>query len=110
MIEEISDLSEARYAAEGFMASVALAALTRVLELGTADRSLRSVAEAASLAVLSGRITQSLEAGEEAERQGDGGSAALEWTRALVLMNRLAEKATGPAGALVCYQKSGRAG
>ena len=110
MQDELSDLFEMRYAAEGFMPSVAHGALTRMLELGSGLSPRRDAREAIALASLSNRISLCFEAAGEAEASGDEDSAGLEWTRALVLMNRLAERALGGSGSLACHQKSGRAG
>lgn len=110
MQDELSDLFEMRYAAEGFMPAVAHGALTRLLELGAGASPRRDVREAIALASLGRRITTCFEAAEEAEFRGDDDSAGLEWTRALVLMNRLAERSVGGVGSFACHQKSGRAG
>lgn len=108
---DISDISEARYAAEGFVPAAAFASLSRLRELCGLEPSHRTLREARALASLAGKIAGSFEAAEEAEQKGDEDSAALEWTRALVLMNRLAERCLGAtAGSFVCYQKSGRVG
>jgi hypothetical protein len=111
MSADISYLDEARYAAEGFVPAAAHAGLVRMRELCALEPSRRHLGEALGLAALAGRIIASFEAAEEAETGGDEDSASLEWTRALVLMNRFAERSMSPAmGSFACYQKSGRAG
>ena len=108
---DISHITEARYAAEGFVPASAHAGLMRLRELGALEPSKQSLREAQALAALAWKITGSFEAADEAEERHDENSASLEWTRALVLMNRLAERSMSPgAGSFVCYQKSGRAG
>ncbi len=87
MMEEFS------FAAEGLTGTAASAALRRVRTFSDEAPSGRMFAAIATLTEMSRRIETSLEAGHDAVNTGDQDTAALEFARSLVQMDRLASLA-----------------
>ena len=75
------------------------------------DRTRKIARGVAALGALTARIGTGLAAGEQALIGNDPRSASRQWTRALLLMDRLARFATaGTLPRLAVHQKSGSVG
>jgi hypothetical protein len=104
-------IEEFALAADGLAATAAHSSLKRIQDLCSGDPSRQRLYEALLLSALSARIGLRLAAGEEAFSRQEPGRASAQWSRALLLMNRLARFATvGTLPLLAPHQKSGSAG
>jgi hypothetical protein len=104
-------LHEFALAADGLAATAAHSSLKRVHDLCLGDPSRSRLHEAMALGALSERIGTRLAEGEEAFSRNDCCVASRQWSRALLLMNRLAQFATaGTLPRLAAHQKSGNVG
>ncbi|MGH6854157.1 MAG: hypothetical protein ACRESZ_00690 [Methylococcales bacterium] len=91
MRRELTD--EFSFAAEGMAGTAAALALRRVRSLADQLPSSRMFASIATLTEISRRIETSLETAHDAFASGDGDTAALEFARSIVQMDRLAAAA-----------------
>jgi hypothetical protein len=104
-------IKEFALAADGLAATAAHSSLKRIQDLCGGDPSRERLHEAMVLSALSERIGQRLAAGELAFSRRDSSRATAQWSRALLLMNRLARFATmGTLPRFAAHQKSGSAG
>jgi hypothetical protein len=104
-------MDEFALAADGLAATAAHSSLMRVHDLCCGDPSRQGLHEAIVLGALSRRIGLRLVEGETALSVSDRIGAVRSWSRALLLMNRLAKFATaGTLPRLGSHQKSGSAG
>ncbi len=87
------EMDEFSFAAEGMTGTAASGALRRVRALADQPPSGRMFSAIATLTEISHRIETSLEAGHDALTSGDQDTAALEFARSLVQMDRLAATA-----------------
>lgn len=87
------EMEEFSFAAEGMAGTAASAALRRVRSFADQAPSGRMFAAIATLTEMSHRIETSLEAGHDALTSGDQDTAALEFARSIVQMDRLAAMA-----------------
>jgi hypothetical protein len=111
MTIESAPFSEFASAADGLAATAANSSLRRVYELCFADPSRARLHEAMVLGALSERIGIRLLEGASALAANDRTKASQQWSRAFLLMNRLARFATaGSLPRLASHQKSGNAG
>ena len=91
------EMEEFSFAAEGMAGTAASAALRRVRSFANQAPSGRMFAAIATLTEMSRRIETTLEAGQDALSAGDHDTAALEFARSLVQMDRMNATATqGP--------------
>jgi len=86
-------MDEFSFAAEGMTGTAASGALRRVRSFADQAPSGRMFAAIATLTEMSRHIENSLEAGHEALTAGDEDTAALEFARSIVQMDRLAATA-----------------
>jgi hypothetical protein len=101
-------MTEFALAADGLAATAAHSSLKRIHDLCLGDPSRRCLHEALALISLSDRIGLRLIEGEQAFSVNDCRQAVQSWSRALLLMNRLARFATaGTLPRLGAHQKSG---
>jgi hypothetical protein len=111
MTADGTSMNEFALAADGLAATAAHSSLKRLHDLCSADPSRQCLHEAMALGALSQRIGIRLAEGEEAFCNNDSRKASQAWSRALLLMNRLARFATGgTVPRLSAHQKSGSAG
>jgi hypothetical protein len=104
-------MDEFALAADGLAATAAHISLRRVHDLCVGDPSRSCLHETMALSALSARIGVRLIEGEEALSRNDSREASSHWSRALLLMNRMAKFATaGTLPRLAAHQKSGSAG
>jgi hypothetical protein len=104
-------VNELAHAADGLAASAAHAGLRRVHHLCLGEPKRACLHEAMALGALSARIGSGLAAGEQALTGNDARTASVQWTRALLLMNRLARFSTaGTLPRLGVHQNSGSVG
>jgi hypothetical protein len=111
MTADATSMNEFALAADGLAATAAHSSLRRVHDLCFADPSRQCLHEAMALGALSQRIGIRLAEGEQAFSDNDSRKASRSWSRALLLMNRLARFAAGgTVPRLAAHQKSGSAG
>ncbi|MGH6875365.1 MAG: hypothetical protein ACREDW_10140 [Aestuariivirgaceae bacterium] len=104
-------VNELAHAADGLAATAAYSGLKRVHDLCLGEPKRACLHEAMALGVLTARIESGLTAGRQAMIGNDAPGASRQWTRALLLMDRLARFATaGTLPRLAVHQKSGRVG
>jgi hypothetical protein len=104
-------VNELAHAADGLAATAAYSGLRRVHHLCSGEPKRACLHETMALSALSARIGSGLAAGERALIGHDARTASVQWTRALLLMNRLARFSTaGTLSPLAVHQKSGNAG
>ena len=111
MTAQASLVNELAHAADGLAATAAYSGLRRVHNLCLGEPKRACLHEAMALGALTARIETGLAAGERALIGNDPCSASRQWTRALLLMDRLARFATaGTLPRLAVHQKSGSVG
>ena len=91
------EMDEFSFAAEGMTGTAASGALRRIRSFADQAPSGRMFAAIATLTEMSRRIETSLEAGHDALTTGDQDTAALEFARSIVQMDRLAATADQPS-------------
>jgi hypothetical protein len=111
MTAQANLVNELAHAADGLAATAAYSGLRRVHDLCLGEPKRSCLHEAMALGALTARIGTGLAAGEQALIGNDPRSASRQWTRALLLMDRLARFATaGTLPRLAVHQKSGSVG
>ena len=93
MVGRHDEMDEFSFAAEGMTGTAAAGALRRVRSFADHPPSGRMFAAIATLTEMSRRVEGSLEAGHDASTSGDQDTAALEFARSLVQLDRLAARA-----------------
>ena len=95
MAAKTSSMDGNFFEAGGLAGTAGASALRKVRSLAQSAPSGRAFAAIATLTEISQRIEDRLEASEEALARGDASSAELEWARAIVLMDKMANEARG---------------